>query len=78
MTIVDFLLILQSQDVPSVDKMLAFLVRCHMAVDCIGGGPLPSADSANAQSQVDLLTQLLTFHEMAAWMLPSALGACRT
>jgi starvation-inducible DNA-binding protein len=65
------------QDAPSTPpkalEMVGILVAGHEAVARTARGVFPLADSAGDEPTADLLTQRLTVHEQAAWMLRSLL-----
>jgi len=58
---------------PKALEMVRILVQGHEAVARTARGLFPLADKANDQPTADLLTQRLTVHEQAAWMLRSLL-----
>ena len=58
---------------PKALEMVRILVQGHEAVARTARELFPLADSANDQPTADLLTQRLTVHEQAAWMLRSLL-----
>ena len=58
---------------PAAMDMVALLVKGHEAVARTARGVLSTADKANDQPTVDLLTQRLDVHEKTAWMLRSLL-----
>ncbi len=60
-------------DPPPAMDMVALLVKGHEAVARTARGVLATADKANDQPTVDLLTQRLDVHEKTAWMLRSLL-----
>ncbi len=64
-------------DAPSVPpralEMVRLLAEGHEAVARTARGIFPVAEAAGDQPTADLLTQRLTVHEMAAWMLRSLL-----
>jgi starvation-inducible DNA-binding protein len=58
---------------PKALAMVRILVEGHEAVARTARGILPLADKAGDEPTADLLTQRLTVHEQAAWMLRSLL-----
>jgi starvation-inducible DNA-binding protein len=58
---------------PKALEMVRILVKGHEAVARTARGVFPIADKANDEPTADLLTQRLTVHEQAAWMLRSLL-----
>ncbi len=58
---------------PSALDMVRILVKGNEAVARTARGLFPLADKANDEPTSDLLTQRLTVHEQAAWMLRSLL-----
>jgi starvation-inducible DNA-binding protein len=58
---------------PKAMAMVRILVEGHEAVARTARGILPLADKAGDEPTADLLTQRLTVHEQAAWMLRSLL-----
>ena len=58
---------------PKALEMVRILVQGHEAVARTARELFPLADKANDQPTADLLTQRLTVHEQAAWMLRSLL-----
>jgi starvation-inducible DNA-binding protein len=58
---------------PAALEMVRILVRGHEATARTARELFPLADKANDQPTADLLTQRLTVHEQAAWMLRSLL-----
>ncbi|HYN59548.1 MAG TPA: Dps family protein [Rubrivivax sp.] len=58
---------------PKALEMVRILVECHEAVARTARGVFPLADKAGDEPTADLLTQRLTVHEQAAWMLRSLL-----
>jgi starvation-inducible DNA-binding protein len=58
---------------PKALQMVQTLMRGHEAVARTARGIFPVADAANDQPTADLLTQRLTVHEQAAWMLRALL-----
>ncbi|MBE7411006.1 MAG: DNA starvation/stationary phase protection protein [Leptospiraceae bacterium] len=63
------------KEVPNAENMLSNLVSGNEAVIKTARGILKSAESANDQASLDLLTQRLNVHEKTAWMLRSMLDA---
>ncbi|MGL6110164.1 MAG: Dps family protein [Rubrivivax sp.] len=60
---------------PKALEMVSLLMRGHEAVARTARGVFPLADKAGDEPTADLLTQRLTVHEQAAWMLRSLLEA---
>lgn len=60
---------------PSALEMVRILVEGHEGVARTARKMFPLADKASDQPTADLLTQRLTVHEQAAWMLRSLLEA---
>lgn len=60
-------------DPPRALDMVRILVEGHETVARTARGIFPLADRANDEPTADLLTQRLTVHEQAAWMLRSLL-----
>lgn len=58
---------------PSALEMVRILVEGHEAVARTARSIFPIADKASDEPTADLLTQRLTVHEQAAWMLRSLL-----
>ena len=58
---------------PKALEMVRILVAGHEAVARTARSVLPVADEAHDEPTADLLTQRLTVHEQAAWMLRSLL-----
>ena len=58
---------------PKALEMVRILVTGHEAVARTARSVLPVADEAHDEPTADLLTQRLTVHEQAAWMLRSLL-----
>jgi starvation-inducible DNA-binding protein len=58
---------------PKALEMVRILVEGHEAVARTARGVFPLADKAGDEPTADLLTQRLTVHEQAAWMLRSLL-----
>ena len=58
---------------PKAMEMVRILVQGHEAVARTARGIFPVADKASDEPTADLLTQRLTVHEQAAWMLRSLL-----
>jgi starvation-inducible DNA-binding protein len=58
---------------PKALEMVRILVDGHEAVARTARSVFPLADSASDEPTADLLTQRLTVHEQAAWMLRSLL-----
>jgi starvation-inducible DNA-binding protein len=58
---------------PKALDMVRILVEGHEAVARTARGVFPLADKASDEPTADLLTQRLTVHEQAAWMLRSRL-----
>ncbi|MGQ0677602.1 MAG: Dps family protein [Rhodospirillales bacterium] len=64
----------EAQGVPSANEMLKQLVAGHEAVARTARKVFPTAEAANDQPTIDLLTQRLDVHEKTAWMLRSMLA----
>ena len=60
---------------PKALEMVRILVKGHEAVARTARELFPVADKADDQPTADLLTQRLTVHEQAAWMLRANLEA---
>ena len=60
---------------PSALEMVRILVEGHEGVARTARKMFPVADKASDEPTADLLTQRLTVHEQAAWMLRSLLEA---
>ena len=60
-------------DPPKAMEMVRILVQGHEAVARTARGLFPLVDKASDEPTADLLTQRLTVHEQAAWMLRSLL-----
>jgi starvation-inducible DNA-binding protein len=58
---------------PKALEMVRILVQGHEAVARTARSLFPLADEAHDEPTADLLTQRLTVHEQAAWMLRSLL-----
>ena len=58
---------------PKALEMVRILVEGHEAVARTARGVFPLAEAAGDEPTADLLTQRLTVHEQAAWMLRSLL-----
>ncbi|ART49604.1 Dps family protein [Acidovorax carolinensis] len=58
---------------PKATEMIRILVQGHEAVARTARSLFPLADKASDEPTADLLTQRLTVHEQAAWMLRSLL-----
>ncbi len=58
---------------PKAMEMVRILVEGHEGVARTARGIFASAEAANDEPTADLLTQRLTVHEQAAWMLRSIL-----
>ena len=58
---------------PKATEMIRILVEGHEAVARTARSLFPLADKASDEPTADLLTQRLTVHEQAAWMLRSLL-----
>jgi starvation-inducible DNA-binding protein len=58
---------------PKALQMVQTLMQGHEAVARTARGIFPTAEAANDQPSADLLTQRLTVHEQAAWMLRALL-----
>jgi len=60
---------------PAALDMVRILVEGHEAVARTAREAFPLADKAGDEPTADLLTQRMTVHEQAAWMLRSLLEA---
>jgi len=60
---------------PAALNMVRILVEGHEAVARTARSLFPLADAASDEPTADLLTQRLTMHEQAAWMLRALLEA---
>ena len=60
--------------VPPAQDMIRKLLQGHEAVVRTARSVFPTADKANDQPTVDLLTQRMQVHEKTAWMLRSMLA----
>jgi len=58
---------------PRALEMVRILVEGHEAVARTARGLFPAVEKAGDEPTADLLTQRLTVHEQAAWMLRSLL-----
>lgn len=64
----------EADGVPNAKEMLKQLVAGHEAVARTARKLFPTAEDANDQPTIDLLTQRLQVHEKTAWMLRSMLA----
>jgi starvation-inducible DNA-binding protein len=64
----------EAEKVPNAKEMLKQLVAGHEAVARTARTVFPTAEAANDQPSIDLLTQRLDVHEKTAWMLRSMLA----
>lgn len=64
----------QEEDVPAAEDMIRSAVEAHETVIRTAREVLATADEANDQPTVDLLTRRMELHEKTAWMLRSLLG----
>lgn len=64
----------EDTDVPDATQMIRNLVDGHESVIRTARGILSSAEKANDQVTLDLITQRLEVHEKTAWMLRSLLA----
>ncbi|MGH9456600.1 MAG: Dps family protein [Thermoanaerobaculia bacterium] len=64
----------EPEGVPPAEEMIRHLVKGHEAVVRTARSVFPTAEAANDQPTVDLLTQRMQTHEKAAWMLRSLLA----
>jgi len=64
----------EADKVPNAKEMLKQLVAGHEAVARTARQVFPTAEAANDQPTIDLLTQRLDVHEKTAWMLRSMLA----
>jgi len=69
----DLTSIQEADGVPAAVEMVADLVKGHEAVARTARKVIPIAEAGGDEVTVDLLTQRLTVHEKAAWMLRSLL-----
>jgi starvation-inducible DNA-binding protein len=65
----------EESEVPRADEMIRLLVHGHEAVARTARTVFPTAEKAEDQATMDLLTQRLQLHEKTAWMLRSLLEA---
>ena len=63
----------ETDGVPAAEKMIADLVKGQEAVVRTARSVLPTAEKANDQPTIDLLTQRMNTHEKTAWMLRALL-----
>lgn len=66
--------IVEEDDVPSAEKMIAILAKDQELVTRTGREIFPLVDKANDEPSADLLTQRMQVHEKTAWMLRSMLA----
>jgi starvation-inducible DNA-binding protein len=64
----------EAEKVPNAKEMLKQLVAGHEAVARTARTVFPTAEAANDQPSINLLTQRLDVHEKTAWMLRSMLA----
>lgn len=64
----------EAEDVPKAEDMIRQLVLGHETVAATARKLVETADAANDQPTLDLLTQRMQLHEKTAWMLRSLLG----
>ena len=64
----------EAEKVPNAKEMLKQLVAGHEAVARTARTVFPTAEAANDQPCINLLTQRLDVHEKTAWMLRSMLA----
>lgn len=64
----------EAEDVPKAEEMIKQLVLGHETVAATARKLVETADAANDQPTLDLLTQRMQLHEKTAWMLRSLLG----
>lgn len=64
----------EDSEVPEATQMIRNLVDGHESVIRTARGILSSAEKANDQVTLDLITQRLEVHEKTAWMLRSLLA----
>ncbi|MCZ7566633.1 MAG: DNA starvation/stationary phase protection protein [Burkholderiales bacterium] len=65
--------IVEADDVPSAEEMIAELVKGNETVAKTARSVFPAAEKASDESTADLLTQRMQVHEKTAWMLRSML-----
>jgi starvation-inducible DNA-binding protein len=58
---------------PSAEEMVRQLAKGHETVDRTARAVLASAEAANDQVTIDLITERMQMHEKTAWMLRSIL-----
>ena len=63
----------ETNGVPAAEEMIADLVKGQEAVVRTARGVFPTAEKANDQATIDLLTQRMNIHEKTAWMLRALL-----
>ena len=63
----------ETDGVPAAEDMIADLVKGQEAVVRTARTVLPTAEKANDQPTIDLLTQRMNIHEKTAWMLRALL-----
>jgi starvation-inducible DNA-binding protein len=63
----------ETEGVPEAMEMVRILVKGHEAVARTLRSVFPSAEDADDQSTIDLLTERMRVHEKTAWMLRSLL-----
>lgn len=64
----------EADAVPKAEEMIRQLVLGHETVTATARGLVKTAEAANDQPTLDLLTQRMQLHEKTAWMLRSLLG----
>lgn len=64
----------EESGVPKAEDMVKDLVAGHEAVIRTARSLFPSAEKAQDQSTIDLLTQRMQIHEKTAWMLRSLIS----
>lgn len=67
----DLTVLEEADGAPTADEMVAQLTADHEAVARTIRAVMPTAEQANDDVSVDLLTQRLAIHEKTAWMLRS-------
>lgn len=64
----------EENSLPGADEMIGNLVRGHEAVTRTARGVFKTAESADDEASMDLLTERMAAHEKTAWMLRSMLA----
>lgn len=63
----------EAEGVPAAQEMIQQLLQGHEAVVRTARALIPTAEKANDEGTMDLLTGRIQFHEKTAWMLRSLL-----